>query len=95
MKVTIKACLDGIGNHDADLSLFKDRKWLTQKLNGLNYALERLSIAEEDASIFKTNVKTFLEKTQSKSSNAEIRASIKELIKNIDVMTGYKPLEMP
>lgn len=95
MKATIKASLNGIGNHDADISLFRDRKRLTQKLHGVNSALERLPISEEDISKFKTNVKRFLEKTESKSSNEEIRVLIKELIKNIDLITGYKPIELP
>jgi hypothetical protein len=95
MKATIKACLKGIGNHDADLSLFKDRKWLTQKLNGLDSALEHLSNSEEEISVFKANVKNFLGKTESESSNAEIRTAIRDLIKNIDLLTGHKPIEMP
>ncbi|PJJ84672.1 hypothetical protein [Mucilaginibacter auburnensis] len=95
MKATIRACLNGIASHDADIALFKDRKWLTQKLNGLDMALERLSITEDDVSKFKINVQTFLEKTKNGSGNAEIRATIRDLIKNIDLMTGYKPLEMP
>lgn len=95
MKETIITCLNGLKAHDAHISLFKDRKWLTQKLHSLNYALGTVTISDKDISEFKTNVNLFLDKTQSNSSNEEISAVIKKLIKQIDLITGHKPLQMP